>query len=126
MTSDYKDNDDYKIEPITTDSLTQSTITVTAGDSLGQKGKEWNWFKEENGEYVRTDPVSRPAHYTSGDVECIDAMKEAFGEQALKNFCRLNAFKYLCRAENKESEVQDIEKAIWYLRMSTGDDPRKT
>ena len=53
-------------------------------------------------------------------------MKEAFGEQALKNFCRLNAFKYLWRAENKESEVQDIEKAIWYLRMSTGDDPRKT
>ncbi len=126
MTSDYKDNDDYKIEPRTADSLAQNSITVTAGDILDQKGKKWDWFKEENSEYIRTDPVSRPAHYTSGDVECIDAMKEAFGEQALKNFCRLNAFKYLWRAENKESEVQDIEKAIWYLRMSTGDDPRKT
>ena len=88
MTSDYKDNDDYKIEPRTADSLAQNSITVTAGDILDQKGKKWDWFKEENSEYIRTDPVSRPAHYTSGDVECIDAMKEAFGEQALKNFCR--------------------------------------
>ena len=128
MTSDKKIEyqvHDYNIEP------------AMVGDSLNQKGERWNWYHEEDGKFIKTDqdvgsksylsdPVSRPAHYTSGNVECIDAMKEAFGETDLKAFCRLNAFKYLWRAENKESEVQDIEKAIWYLRMSIGDDPRKT
>ena len=29
---------------------------------------------EKYGEDVKPDPVNRPAHYTSGGIECIDAM----------------------------------------------------
>ena len=103
---------DYNIEP------------STVGDSLEQKGERWNWYSED---FVKTkdDPVGRPYHYTAGGIECIDAMGEAFGQDDLKAFCRLNAFKYLWRAKNKKTETQDIEKAIWYLRKSIGDDPRK-
>ena len=102
--------------------------TATVGDSLNQKGERWNWYREVNGEYINTptpdDPVASPAHYTSGEIECIDAMREAFGDEGLKAFCKLNAFKYLWRSGKKGSEKEDIEKAIWYLRKSIGDDPR--
>lgn len=69
------------------------------------------------------DQVTQPAHYTQGDIECIDAMVSAFGEDAVASWARLNAFKYLWRHERKSSE-QDIRKSIWYLRFSLGDDPR--
>ena len=52
-------------------------------------------------EDVKPDPVNRPAHYTSGGIECIDAMQAAFGAEAVKNFCLCNAFKYLWRHRNQ-------------------------
>lgn len=73
--------------------------------------------------YPTTDPVRRPKHYTQGEVECIDAMVSAFGEDAVRRWAHLNAFKYLWRAEHKGGE-QDRAKAIWYLRWANGDDPR--
>lgn len=58
--------------------------------------------------------VNHPDHYNSGNIECIDAMIAAFGEEAVATFCRLNAFKYLWRSENKGGR-EDIAKANWYL-----------
>lgn len=52
--------------------------------------------------------------YASGKFECIDVMIDAFGTDALKYFCILNAFKYLWRAEKKNG-IKDIKKAVWYL-----------
>ena len=69
---------------------------------------------EENSEDVKPDPVNRPAHYTSGGIECIDAMQAAFGAEAVKDFCLCNAFKYLWRHRNKNG-VEDLKKARWYL-----------
>lgn len=65
-------------------------------------------------EDVKPDPVNHPAHYTSGGIECIDAMQAAFGAEAVKNFCLCNAFKYLWRHRNKNG-VEDLKKARWYL-----------
>ena len=73
------------------------------------------------------DPVNSPRHYTQGDIECIDAMVEAFGENQTATYCKLNAFKYLWRAGIKQfmdNGDQDIKKAIWYLKFAIGDDPR--
>jgi hypothetical protein len=56
----------------------------------------------------------RPAHYTSGGIECIDAMQAAFGVEAVKDFCLCSAFKYLWRHRNKNG-VEDLKKARWYL-----------
>jgi hypothetical protein len=89
-------------------------------------GDDWRGFKwrgrkgsiteavNEVGEDVKPDPVNRPAHYTSGGIECIDAMQAAFGAEAVKDFCLCNAFKYLWRHRSKNG-VEDLNKARWYL-----------
>lgn len=67
-------------------------------------------YAEKYLEGVKTDPVNRPAHYTSGGIECIDAMTAAFGAEAVKDFCLCNAFKYLWRHRQKNG-VEDLKKA---------------
>ena len=52
-------------------------------------------------------------------------MVSAFGAEHVKHFCLGNAFKYTWRALHKGKEVEDIRKAIFYLRFAIGDDPRK-
>jgi hypothetical protein len=62
------------------------------------------------------DSVNHPKHYERAKFECIEIMDEIFGEEAVKHFCLLNAFKYLFRCMNKhEDPREDIEKARWYL-----------
>lgn len=59
------------------------------------------------------DEVNRPKHYCDGKIEVID-----FIEDKQLNFCRGNAVKYIARAgkKNKSTEIQDLEKAVWYLQ----------
>lgn len=59
---------------------------------------------------VETDPVNHPSHYTQhpSGVECIQITEHM-------NFCRGNAIKYIWRAGEKGSEIQDLEKAKWYI-----------
>lgn len=80
---------------------------------------------EENSEDVKPDPVNRPSHYTSGGIECIDAMQAAFGVEAVKDFCLCNAFKYLWRHRSKNG-VEDLKKCRWYLnRLITAMEEQK-
>lgn len=71
-------------------------------------------YVEKYLEVVKPDPVNRPAHYTSGGIECIDAMTTAFGDEAVKNFCLRNAFKHLWRHRSKNG-VEDLKKCRRYL-----------
>lgn len=65
--------------------------------------------------YTRTgENVNHPAHYNNGSIECIDAMVSAFGDDAVMRFCKINAFKYIWRADHKNG-AEDIKKAVWYL-----------
>jgi hypothetical protein len=59
---------------------------------------------------VPSDSVNNPSHYTShlSGVECITVTEHM-------NFCRGNAIKYIWRAGEKESEIEDLKKARWYL-----------
>ena len=63
------------------------------------------------------DPVDHPSHYTHGSVECIDAMVETQGKNAVQHFCICNAFKYLWRWRSKNG-MEDIKKAAWYLNKA--------
>lgn len=63
---------------------------------------------------MEEERVNHPNHYTQGDIECIDAMQAAFGEQVVMHFCVCNAFKYIWRHNNKNG-MEDIAKAKWYL-----------
>ena len=60
-----------------------------------------------------SDVVNHPSHYTDGKIEVID-----FIEDKGLNFHRGNAVKYIARAGKKDpsKEIEDLEKAVWYLR----------
>ncbi|WP_462130429.1 DUF3310 domain-containing protein [Staphylococcus epidermidis] len=64
------------------------------------------------------DKVSRPSHYTYGDIEIID-----FIEQVTKDykpelaFAIGNAIKYISRA-NRKNGKEDLDKARWYLNRA--------
>lgn len=61
-----------------------------------------------------SDPVNHPDHYTQGAFECIDAMLDTQGVEAVQNYCICNAFKYIWR-HNLKNNDQDIRKAKWYI-----------
>ena len=63
------------------------------------------------------DTVHRPEHYVKTSIECIDAMIETQGKEAVKDFCVCNAFKYLWRHNAKNGD-EDIKKASWYLNKA--------
>ena len=71
------------------------------------------------------DPVNSPEHYKTGEIECIDAMVQVFGEDAVRVYARINAFKYQWRHRYKGKPEEDLAKAAWYTRFADGDDPRK-
>jgi hypothetical protein len=60
------------------------------------------------------DDVNHPRRYASTPVECINAMRFAFGDKAVLDFCLCNTFKYLWRRADKEPE-KSVEKACWYI-----------
>ena len=64
-----------------------------------------------------SDPVNHPQHYTSSAaccpdcgrrIQCIDVVQHM-------NFCVGNALKYLWRHELKDSAIEDLQKAVWYI-----------
>lgn len=61
------------------------------------------------------DVVNHPSHYTQGDIECIDAIKSALGEEQYEGYLRGACIKYLWRYKMK-SGVESLKKAEWYLK----------
>ena len=61
-----------------------------------------------------TEKVNHPHHYTECSIECIQAMRVAFGDKEVCRFCIINAFKYIWRHRDK-NKFEDIRKAKWYL-----------
>ena len=70
--------------------------------------------KSTSREYLTDDMVNHPYHYETGKFECIEVMQEMFGVNAVCDFCKCNAFKYIYRMDRKNRE-EDVRKAIWYL-----------
>jgi len=62
-----------------------------------------------------TDPVNNPDHYTSGDIECIYAIKAAMTTNEYFGYLRGNCIKYIWRYRQKNG-LEDLRKAEWYLR----------
>tara|TARA_R110002020_G_scaffold103344_2_gene242021 strand:+ start:3319 stop:3558 length:240 start_codon:yes stop_codon:yes gene_type:complete len=61
-----------------------------------------------------TDMVNSPPHYNTGNIECIEAIKESMTPEAFKGYLKGNIQKYIWRYEAKKG-VEDLEKAQWYL-----------
>jgi len=60
------------------------------------------------------DNINHPEHYTSGDIECIDAIKSAIGGDLFLGYLWGNAIKYLWRWPNK-GLAEDLWKCEWYI-----------
>lgn len=59
--------------------------------------------------------VNHPSHYNvEGKKECIEQLREDYGETITAIFCLTNAYKYLYRAGHKDDLNIDIQKAKWY------------
>ncbi len=76
--------------------------------------KPWvnqNQNSEKTAKKLEVDftPIN-PSHYRqhASGVECIEIAKHF-------NFCRGNAIKYIWRAGQKNDEIEDLEKAKWFI-----------
>ena len=79
-------------------------------DIIFGKASETNDEKSE-------DMVNHPSHYTSGGVECIDAITSALSsyEDSVDSWLVGQVIKYLWRAPLKGKYDEDIKKAQFYL-----------
>ena len=69
-----------------------------------------------------TDPVNHPEHYTSGNIECLDAIKAALGDN-YKYYVQGNVLKYIWRFNHKNG-LEDLKNARFYLDdLIKHDDP---
>lgn len=77
---------------------------------------EGKGFPEDSWELIEpaSDPVNSPAHYASGEIECIDAIKAQMSAEQFKGYLRGNIAKYVWRYEAKGG-AESLEKARWYL-----------
>ena len=60
------------------------------------------------------DPVDRPKHYTTSEVECIDYIHMMLGS-GVNDFLRGQVYKYMHRHQLKGAQLQDLKKAQFYL-----------
>ena len=65
------------------------------------------------------DMVGAPRHYNTGNIECIDAIEESMSSVAFKGYLKGNCMKYLWRYDYKGKQVEDLQKAGWYLNKLT-------
>jgi len=63
---------------------------------------------------LQSDPVNHPSHYTTGSIECIEAIKASMTPDAFRGYCKGNVMKYVWRYEQKGG-VESLRKANVYL-----------
>ena len=75
-----------------------------------------------NEEYKKDSSINKdkqdminPSHYKKGGIEAIEYMKAKSTPEEFKGHLRLTALKYLSRYGQKDNELQELEKAKWYL-----------
>jgi hypothetical protein len=62
-----------------------------------------------------SDNVNHPSHYTGGNIECIEAIKEATKDlTGIEATDTGNILKYIWRWKKKNG-IEDLKKAQWYL-----------
>lgn len=70
-----------------------------------------------------SEKVNHPSHYAKKSYkskECIEEMREKYGDANVWAFCLLNSYKYLFRAGAKDGVTyeEDVAKAKWYYEYA--------
>lgn len=71
-------------------------------------------YKSEN---VNLDNVHQPKHYTTGNIEVIEYIKDNLTPDMYEGYCVGNLIKYTSRYRNKGG-IEDLEKAAVYLKWA--------
>ena len=71
--------------------------------------------RECESEPVKDDPVNHPTHYTSGGIECLDAIAASMTAPEYEGFLKGQIMKYVWRYRLKGKPVEDLKKAAFYL-----------
>lgn len=111
---------DHDVQYVLTDGSKVILYGIRAGFSLAEvneirfvpvPGASASDFIGELRAKLEHDPVNHPSHYTShpSGIECIEIVRHM-------SFNRGNSIKYTWRAGDKGNEIEDLEKAIWYLK----------
>ena len=65
--------------------------------------------------WSKDDPVNHPNHYTSGGIECLDALEASMSPIEYAGFLKGQVFKYIWRYRLKGKPLEDLKKARFYL-----------
>ena len=74
--------------------------------------QEWDSVRQI--EKANHDPVNRPSHYNQGKFECIEYIKQQLGKE-FPSYLEGSAIKYIHRHKDKNSNIQDLNKAKWNI-----------
>ncbi len=58
--------------------------------------------------------INHPDHYTTGNIECIDAIKASMTATEFEGYLKGNCIKYLWRYR-KKGGIESLHKCNWYL-----------
>ena len=64
---------------------------------------------------IKDDPVNNPDHYTTGGIDTIDYIKAKLIDEELAGYLKGSVIKYISRSKYKDNEIQDLQKAFYYL-----------
>jgi len=79
-------------------------------------------FKDTIKEVVaRIDAINHPPHYKVGGIETID-----FIEAKQLDYHLGNVVKYISRADHKDSKLENLKKAQWYLNRAIANELTKS
>ena len=76
------------------------------------------WEEDDDGDYeedYEEDLVNEPPHYGSGDIECIDYMRDNMSAEGFIGYLEGSVKKYGHRFRYKGKPLEDLKKQAWYL-----------
>ena len=118
-------------EPKDSPQLSHPRECPECGTGLDKKGeREWKcepcghiWvdppIREAQEAQEAQDMVNHPPHYTTGEIECIDAIRAALTPEEFRGYCKGVGMKYIWRERHKGGD-QSLEKGVWYLEEAAG------
>jgi hypothetical protein len=94
------------------------TMTDSSFCEIHQTGKVQMVTYDELKEIInkqKVDMVNQPPHYTAGNLEVIDILKDQLTPEEYEGFLKGNILKYTLRYRLKNG-LQDLKKSEWYLK----------
>ena len=82
---------------------------------LKQMEHHMNLRRKRSQSDLSSDQVNKPDHYTGGEIECWDYLRDNMPREAYLGGLEWNIKKYLHRWRYKKNPVEDLKKAKVYL-----------